>query len=83
MRITELVLIRQKEGGIAIAFWTRREALFLMDATSAKPRINGSMLSGVIGQHVCLVGKNLGVSFCMLISVVWPRAMFPVTFLVR
>lgn len=34
----------------------------IMDAASAKPRINGSMLSKFMGQYVCLVGKNLGVS---------------------
>ena len=33
-----------------------------MDPSVAKPRVNGSMLSNCIGQHVCLVGKNLGVS---------------------
>ena len=33
-----------------------------MDTESAKPRINGSMLPGSIGQYVCVVGKNLGVS---------------------
>ena len=30
--------------------------------TIAKPRINGSMLSSHMGQYVCVVGKNLGVS---------------------
>ncbi len=33
-----------------------------MDTESAKPRINGSMLSSRMGQYVSLVGKNLGVS---------------------
>lgn len=33
-----------------------------MDAESSKPRINGAMLSSSIGQYVCVVGKNLGVS---------------------
>ena len=37
-----------------------------MDSTSSKPRINGSMLSRMIGQYVCVVGKNLGVSFVWL-----------------
>lgn len=32
-----------------------------MDTESAKPRINGSMLSSHMGQFVCVVGKNLGV----------------------
>ena len=40
-------------------------SLFLseMDTASAKPRVNGSMLAKHTGQYVCLVGKNMGVSF--------------------
>jgi hypothetical protein len=33
-----------------------------MDVESAKPRINGSMLSSSMGKYVCVVGKNMGVS---------------------
>ena len=33
-----------------------------MDAASAKPRVNGSMLAKYVGQYVCLVGKNIAVS---------------------
>lgn len=41
--------------------------LLTMDTTSAKPRVNGSMLAKLVGRYVCLVGKNMGVSllrFC-------------------
>lgn len=40
-----------------------------MDVESSKPRINGSMLSSCIGQYVCVVGKNLGVSGTVVIEV--------------
>lgn len=36
-----------------------------MDAESAKPRVNGSMLAKHMGQYVCLVGKNMAVSLCV------------------
>lgn len=52
------------------SFYTNMEGKILkskgggerMEADSAKPRINGSMLTSKIGQCVCVVGKNLGVS---------------------
>ena len=48
-----------------------------MDPNVAKPRVNGSMLSNHIGKYVCLVGKNLGVSWCFkgveIISIVQVR----------
>ena len=39
-----------------------------MDPSVPKPRVNGSMIPKYVGQYVCVVGKNVGVSACMIVQ---------------
>ena len=75
---SQITPTNQREARAGVQSSTGKKWLaIIMDASSAKPRVNGSMLAKHVGQYVCLVGKNIGVSLLTWIPLtprynLWP-----------